>query len=93
MNILRRFVLLGFFALGGGMAFFRTKRPDIVTALSTRMTQVVALLLSAGLIAIGHDIADGWAAAILFSLIILHATQPSTLIGRLRYPWLRLRVS
>jgi peptidoglycan/LPS O-acetylase OafA/YrhL len=80
---------MGFFAMGGLMAFFRAKRVGIVTALSTRMTQVVVLLLAAALIAIGQNFAGGWAAAILFSLIILHATQPSTLIGRLRYPWLR----
>jgi peptidoglycan/LPS O-acetylase OafA/YrhL len=80
---------MGFFALGGLMAFFRAKRAGIVIALSTRMTQVVVLLLAAGLIAIGQNVAAGWAAAFLFSLIILHATQPSTLIGRLRYPWLR----
>ena len=80
---------MGFFALGGLMAFFRAKRPDIVIALSTRMTQVVVLLLAIGLIAIRQIFADGWAAALLFSLVILHATQPSTLIGRLRYPWLR----
>ena len=35
---------MGFFAAGGLMAFFRAKRPDIVIALSTRMTQVVVLL-------------------------------------------------
>jgi peptidoglycan/LPS O-acetylase OafA/YrhL len=80
---------MGFFALGGLMAFFRAKRPHIIIALSTRTTQVVVLLLSAGLIAVGQNFAGGWAAAILFSLVILHATQPSTLIGRLRYPWLR----
>jgi peptidoglycan/LPS O-acetylase OafA/YrhL len=80
---------MGFFALGGLMAFFRAKRPGIVMALSTRMTQVVVLLLAAALIAIGQNFAAGWAAAVLFSLIILHATQLSTLISRLRYPWLR----
>jgi len=80
---------MGFFALGGLMAFFRAKRPAIVTALSTRLTQVVVLLLSVALIAAGNNFAGGWAPAILFALAILHATQPSSLIDRLGHPWLR----
>ena len=80
---------MGFFSLGGLMAFFRAKRPAIAIALSTRMTQVVVLFLCIAVIAVGKDLAGGWAPAILFALVILHATQPSTLIGRLQYPWLR----
>jgi peptidoglycan/LPS O-acetylase OafA/YrhL len=80
---------MGFFALGGLMAFFRVKRPGIVMALSTRLMQVVVPILSVALIAAGENLAGGWAPAFLFALAILHATQSSTLIGRLRYPWLR----
>jgi peptidoglycan/LPS O-acetylase OafA/YrhL len=80
---------MGFFALGGMMALFRAKQPDLVKGLSTRTMQIVALLLSVALIATGRNLAGGWAAAFLFALVILHATQSSSLIGKLKYPWLR----
>jgi peptidoglycan/LPS O-acetylase OafA/YrhL len=80
---------MGFFALGGLMAFLRAKRPAVVKALSPRPTQVVVLLLAVATTVAGGTIAGGWGTAMLFALIILHATLPSTLIGRLRFPWLR----
>jgi peptidoglycan/LPS O-acetylase OafA/YrhL len=80
---------MGFFALGGLMAYLRAKRPAIVKALSPRATQVVALLLSVATMAAGGTIAGGWGTALLFALVILHATLPYTLIGRLRFRWLR----
>jgi peptidoglycan/LPS O-acetylase OafA/YrhL len=80
---------MGFFALGGLIAFLRVKRPAIVKALSPRATQVVALLLSVATMAAGGTIAGGWGTALLFALVILHATLPHTLIGRLRFRWLR----
>jgi peptidoglycan/LPS O-acetylase OafA/YrhL len=80
---------MGFFALGGLMAFLRAKRPAIVKALSPRATQVVALLLAVATMVAGGTIAGGWGTALLLALIILHATLPYTYIGRLRFRWLR----
>jgi peptidoglycan/LPS O-acetylase OafA/YrhL len=50
---------------------------------------VVVLFLAVATMVAGGTIAGGWGTALLFALIILHATLPSTLIGRLRFPWLR----
>jgi peptidoglycan/LPS O-acetylase OafA/YrhL len=80
---------IGFFALGGLMAFLRVKRPAIVKALSPRATQVVALLLAVATMVAGGTIAGGWGTALLLALIILHATLPYTFIGKLRFRWLR----
>jgi peptidoglycan/LPS O-acetylase OafA/YrhL len=79
---------MGFFALGGLVAFLRARRPDLISALSARTMQVMVPLLCVALIAGGHNIASGWVPAILFALAIAQSTEPRTLIGKLRHPWL-----
>lgn len=80
---------MGFFALGGWMAFIRARRPEIVRVLSGRLLQILVPFLTVAMIGAGQNFAFGWAPAILFALVILQASQPETLIGRLRPPWLR----
>lgn len=80
---------MGFFALGGLMAFYLAKRPALVSRLSGRLLQGVILLLFVALVINGKNVASGWGPAVVFAIAILQATQPSTLIGRLRFPWLR----
>ena len=79
---------MGFFALGGLMAYYRANRPGIVRRLSGLPSQALVLPLSVILIVNGKNLAEGWVPALLFAIIVLQATLPSTLIGRLRHPWL-----
>jgi peptidoglycan/LPS O-acetylase OafA/YrhL len=73
---------MGFFALGGLMAYYRANRPRIVRRLSGPLAQALVLPLSIILIVNGKNLAEGWVPALLFAIIVLQATLPSTLISR-----------
>jgi peptidoglycan/LPS O-acetylase OafA/YrhL len=79
---------IGFFALGAMAAWCKISQPAIVRYLSTRLMQVVVPLLCIYGVVAGNDITYLWIPGVPFALAILQASQPETLIGRLRYPWL-----
>jgi len=77
---------IGYFALGGLMAFYKLNRPGVVEKLCSRAMQLIILLLSCAIMLAETDPVREFVLAILFSILILNATYPGTLLSRLDNP-------
>jgi peptidoglycan/LPS O-acetylase OafA/YrhL len=77
---------IGYFALGGLMAFYLLHRPGIVRRLTGQPIFWGCLfLLCASTVQIGFLLKE-FLIAILLSILVLHAVQPGTLLSRLKSP-------
>jgi peptidoglycan/LPS O-acetylase OafA/YrhL len=80
---------MGYFGIGGLMAYFRARQPGIARKFSGRILQMLVPLLSIIAFPVEEDLGFGWISAMLFGIIILQASQPGTIMSKLRHPWLR----
>ncbi|HTR31823.1 MAG TPA: acyltransferase [Puia sp.] len=80
---------MGYFGMGGLMAYFRARQPGIAQKFSSRVLQMLAPLLAIIALPGEKDMAFGWISAMFFGIVILQASQPGTMMSKLRHPWLR----
>lgn len=77
---------IGYFALGGLMAFCKLMRPRLEIFLSRPTVQIASLLLSCCILIGPKFPLEEFLLAILFAVLVLNASQAGTLLYRLQHP-------
>jgi peptidoglycan/LPS O-acetylase OafA/YrhL len=79
---------IGYFALGALMAFYKLQSHRMVKALTKKAVQITAIFLSCVILLTGYNWWGEFVLAGLFSILILQATQPGSIMSGLHNPLL-----